>query len=171
MNIKNSTKFIFLGACAFIPTHAPACFAKDTIRPAPPCFECFAKDFVHAINAESRDELISIMGERLATEDNIKYALDSSFFESFRSDAKSIRDIINDSELVIAIEAVNVDSTWRANMFFVPKEKLKRSSLPVISQLGDLRVMRDYVVCEVYHDGKRFLFSQHFCFAETDVLD
>ena len=53
----------------------------------------------------------------------------------------------------------------------IPKEKLKRSSLPVISQLGDLRVMRDYVVCEVYHDGKRFLFSQHFCFAETDVLD
>lgn len=124
-----------------------------------------------AIQRGDADGLVALAGHDLMTKENLRYALDSSFFGEFGSDARSMRDIMSEGDCAVIIEAARVGARWVANVYFVPMISVKRSRPPFVSQLEGLRLMRDYAACELVDNGRGVEFPSHFCFSETDVFE
>lgn len=129
-------------------------------------FEEFSIRFLEALAGNDRVAVLGMMPEPSVQAE--RFAFDDSFFSEFGSESRSLRSIYADGGF-FAIEVVVDNDLQRANLFIVSRAGRPTSTMPpVIPYLSRLRIQLDYAVCPLEKIDGRVVFSQPFCFSETD---
>lgn len=147
-----------------LPLIMVALFACTIARSEGRCYECYARTLEKAIIDRDVLALKDIVGNPgLLDDENMDLAVGAS--------VSSFRSFLIRSNITIFVESVADKSTDNAIITFVRSSSLTKSGLAGRSEIKSLRIFKDYFSCEITYKGGRLQMVDHFCFAETNIVE